>query len=60
MLPPSAWAAWLDPENDDVETLGKFLVPAPATLYALHPVTRAVNNVQQKGSELIDPAEQPL
>ena len=60
MLPPSAWAEWLDPENDDVETLGKFLVPAPATLYALHPVTRAVNNVQQKGPELIDPADEPL
>ena len=60
MLPPSAWAEWLDPENDDVETLGKFLVPAPATLYALHPVTRAVNNVREKGPELIDPAEEPL
>ena len=60
MLPPSAWAEWLDPENDDTEALGKFLVPAPATLYALHPVTRAVNNVQQKGPELIDPAEEPL
>ena len=60
MLPPSAWAEWLDPENDDVETLGKFLVPAPASLYALHPVTRAVNNVQQKGPELIDPTDEPL
>lgn len=60
MLPPSAWQQWLDPDNDDVETLGKFLVPAPATLYALHPVTRAVNNVQQKGAELIDPTDEPL
>ena len=60
MLPPSAWATWLDPENDDVETLGKFLVPAPASLYSLHPVTRAVNNVQQKGAELIDPTDSPL
>ena len=60
MLPPSAWSEWLDPENDDVATLGKFLVPAPASLYALHPVTRAVNNVQQKGAELIDPTDEPL
>ena len=60
MLPPSAWAEWLDPQNDDLATLGKFLVPAPASLYALHPVTRAVNNVQQKGPELLDPAEEPL
>ena len=60
MLPPSAWAQWLDADNDDVETLGKFLVPAPASLYALHPVSRAVNNVQQKGPELVDPADEPL
>ena len=60
MLPPSAWAEWLDPANDDVDTLGKFLVPAPASLYALHPVSRAVNNVRQTGPELIDPAEEPL
>jgi len=60
MLPPSAWAEWLDRDNDDVETLGKFLVPAPASLYAVHPVSRAVNNVQENGPELIDPAEEPL
>ena len=60
MLPPSAWAEWLDRDNGDVETLGKFLVPAPASLYALHPVSRAVNNVQENGPELIDPAEEPL
>jgi putative SOS response-associated peptidase YedK len=60
MLPPSAWGSWLVPDNDDVEALGKFLVPAPAALYALHPVTRAVNNVQQKGAELIDPTDEPL
>ncbi|HZX56337.1 MAG TPA: SOS response-associated peptidase [Ilumatobacteraceae bacterium] len=60
MLPPSTWAEWLDRDNADVETLGKFLVPAPASLYALHPVTRAVNNVQENGPELIDPAEEPL
>ena len=32
ILPPSAWDAWLDPDNDDLETLGKLLVPAPANL----------------------------
>jgi putative SOS response-associated peptidase YedK len=60
MLPPSAWAEWLDRDNDDVETLGKFLVPAPASLYAVHPVSRAVNNVQETGPELIDPADEPM
>jgi putative SOS response-associated peptidase YedK len=55
MLPPSAWDAWLDPENDDLEALGKLLVPAPASLLAVHPVSRAVNNVQETGAELIEP-----
>jgi putative SOS response-associated peptidase YedK len=56
MLPPSAWEAWLDPENGDLEALGKLLVPVPASLLDLHPVSRAVNNVQDNGPELIDPA----
>jgi putative SOS response-associated peptidase YedK len=55
MLPPSAWAAWLDPDNDDVEELAKLLVPAPAELMEIHPVSTAVNNVRQKGPELIEP-----
>jgi putative SOS response-associated peptidase YedK len=56
MLPPSAWAQWLDPENDDLEALGKLLVPAPASLLALHPVRRDVNNVRENRPDLIDPA----
>ncbi|MEY2402922.1 MAG: hypothetical protein QOD38_473 [Acidimicrobiaceae bacterium] len=55
MLPPSAWDEWLDPENDDLDTLGKLLVPAPASLLALHPVSRAVNNVRENGPELVEP-----
>jgi len=57
MLPPSAWAEWLDPENDDLETLGKLLVPAPASLITMHPVSTAVNNARSKGAELADPIE---
>jgi putative SOS response-associated peptidase YedK len=55
MLPPSAWQAWLDPENDDLDALGQLLVPAPASLLALHPVSRAVSNVRENGPELIEP-----
>ena len=54
MLPPSAWDAWLDRDNGDLEALGKLLVPVPASLLDLHPVSRAVNNVQDNGPELID------
>ncbi|MGH9186099.1 MAG: SOS response-associated peptidase [Acidimicrobiales bacterium] len=57
MLPPSTWAAWLDPTNDDIDTLGKLLVPAPASLVTMHPVSTAVNNVRNKGPELAEPAD---
>ena len=52
ILPPSAWDEWLDPDNDDIETLGKLLVPAPASLTELRPVSTEVNNVRNKGVEL--------
>lgn len=58
MLPPSAWAEWLDPANDDLETLGRLLVPAPARLLTAHPVSTRVNNVREKGPELI--VEEPV
>jgi putative SOS response-associated peptidase YedK len=57
MLPPSAWADWLDPTNDDLEAVGKLLVPAPSDLITIHPVGTAVNNVRNDGPELIEPAE---
>ena len=54
ILPPSAWDAWLDPENDDLETLGQLLVPAllPSIL---RPVSTDVNNVRNQGPHLTDP-----
>jgi putative SOS response-associated peptidase YedK len=57
MLPPNKWAEWLDPENNDLDTLGKLLVPAPASLIAAHPVSTAVNNVRSKGAELAEPVD---
>jgi putative SOS response-associated peptidase YedK len=57
MLPPSAWDQWLDPADDDLEALGKLLVPAPSELVTLHPVSTAVNNVRQHGPELIEAVE---
>jgi putative SOS response-associated peptidase YedK len=57
MLPPSAWSAWLDPTNDDLDALGKLLVPAPPELITIHPVSTAVNNVRNDGPELIAPAD---
>jgi putative SOS response-associated peptidase YedK len=54
VLPPDAWATWLDPEFDDLDALGRFLVPAPSELITLHPVSTEVNNVRNGGPHLID------
>jgi putative SOS response-associated peptidase YedK len=53
-LPKSAWSAWLDPANQDVEALRRLLVPAPEDLLTMHPVSTAVNNVRNRGAELLD------
>ena len=55
ILPPSAWERWLDPEVQDVDLLGAFLVPAPSELIDLYPVSTEVNNVRNKGAHLLDP-----
>jgi putative SOS response-associated peptidase YedK len=52
ILPESRWEEWLDPANNDTDTLGKLLAPAPAILTA-HPVSTLVNNVRNQGPELI-------
>ena len=59
ILPPSAWDEWLDPVNDDIDTLGRLLVPAPAHLTVLRPVGTGVNHVRNKGAELVEEVEPP-
>jgi len=54
ILPPSAWDTWLDREVDDLELLGKLLVPAPPEIIAIHPISTEVNNVRNDGPELIE------
>ena len=55
ILPASAWARWLDPATDDIEALQALLVPAPDSLLTMHKVSTDVNNVRNKGAELIEP-----
>jgi putative SOS response-associated peptidase YedK len=54
ILPPGAWATWLSPEEHDLETLGRLLVPAPDELITFHPVSTEVNSVRNKGAHLLD------
>ena len=54
ILPQSAWDAWLDRDNDDLELLGKLLVPADPALTLLRPISTEVNNVRNDGPQLLD------
>jgi putative SOS response-associated peptidase YedK len=56
VLPPVAWAGWLDPANADVDGLRRLLVPAPSELFELRPVGNAVSNVRNDGPHLLDPS----
>ena len=49
------WSIWLDPDNQNIEMLSKLLVPAPEQLLTMHEVPTQVNNVRNKGAELIEP-----
>lgn len=53
LLPPAAWASWLDPDNDDTDTLSQLLVPAPSDLLVAWPVSGRVNSVRNNGPELM-------
>ncbi len=54
MLSPDAWDQWLDRDNHDTNSLQQLLVPAPAHLIRLHPVSTEVNNVRNNSPELTD------
>jgi putative SOS response-associated peptidase YedK len=56
ILPRSAWATWLDRDIDDLEMLGKLLVPAPAEIITMHTVSTEVNNVRNNVKHLVDEA----
>lgn len=53
ILPRALWDAWLDPANHNVEMLSGLLVPARDDLLTMHEVSTEVNNVRNKGIELI-------
>jgi putative SOS response-associated peptidase YedK len=57
ILPRSAWDTWLDRENDDLDLLGRLLVPCDPELTVLRPVSTQVNNVRNDGDELISEVE---
>ena len=54
ILAEDEWETWLREDNDDVDTLGRLLLPAPPRFVALRPVGTEVNNVRNNGAHLID------
>jgi len=52
------FAAWLDPANNDVESLKKLLVPYPAGTMKAFPVSRYVNNTKNEGEQCLEPARE--
>jgi putative SOS response-associated peptidase YedK len=57
ILPRSVWDEWLDPENQNLEVLSGLLVPASDSLLTVRAVSTDVNNVRNKGPELIAPVD---
>lgn len=55
ILPRAMWDMWLDPTNQNIDMLSGLLVPAPDDLLTMHEVSTKVNNVRNKGDELIAP-----
>ncbi len=57
ILPPEAWALWLDPTVTDAALLRRLLHATPAGELEAYPVAGAINNPRNKGPELARPVE---
>lgn len=55
ILPRSAWDTWLDPGNNDLETLSGLLLPAANDLLTTQPASLDVNNVRNNRPDLLTP-----
>ncbi len=55
VLPKSAWARWLNPEDHDVDALAELLVPLPNDVLELWPVSTLVNKAVTNVPELVNP-----
>ena len=55
ILPPGAWATWLDPTLVDPGELHGMLVPVDPDTLEVYPVRRLVNSIRNDGPELLEP-----
>ncbi|MGB3737072.1 MAG: SOS response-associated peptidase [Ilumatobacter sp.] len=54
LVPQSRWAEWLDPDNDDVESLRTLFDMSGDESLVMRPVSTEVNSVRNNRPELID------
>ncbi len=57
ILPPDAYARWLDPANERPDTLSDLLGPYTVEPMALDAVSTFVNNARHEGRDCLTPAE---
>jgi putative SOS response-associated peptidase YedK len=55
ILPATKWDLWLDGSVHDAEQLLPLLAPASNDILTMHTVSTEVNNVRNKGEQLIEP-----
>ena len=55
IVPPDAYAEWLDPRNDATEDLARLLVPSAVPGLIARPVSRRVNDARNQGADLVLP-----
>jgi putative SOS response-associated peptidase YedK len=54
-VPPDRWGEWLDPSNQDVDSLASLFTARNDDLLAMHPVSTDVNNARNNRAELLQP-----
>lgn len=59
ILTPDQFETWLDPQNQDVETLRAMLLPYQGADLETYPVSRQVNNPRHDTSELLEQISLP-
>jgi putative SOS response-associated peptidase YedK len=54
IIPPGAYAEWLDPDNVATDRLARLLVPCEAPGLQARPVSRRVNDARNEGAGLTE------
>jgi len=55
IIPTDDYGAWLDPANQDTNTLKNFIRSFPSELMTAFPVSSRVSNAKNEGKELVEP-----